>query len=167
MARALTRSWPSSGTLRRHYRRGLAADRHLDREAQDRPEVQHLRRSGAGRQVPGRETYCSGRLPGRGRRQGRQRRGFRGDSRHRGRRVIRRPGLRDAEERSFGANEEWRTDLPATPEPRITGDEPGRGALIAAGEYPGSTLYPSFCSNYSVASPPASNPINKIIIHVT
>jgi hypothetical protein len=28
-------------------------------------------------------------------------------------------------------------------------------------------LYPSSCSNYSVASPPASNPINKMIIHVT
>ncbi len=38
---------------------------------------------------------------------------------------------------------------------------------MAAGEYPGSTLYPASSSNYSVASRPASNPINKIIIPVT
>jgi N-acetyl-anhydromuramyl-L-alanine amidase AmpD len=38
---------------------------------------------------------------------------------------------------------------------------------MAAGEYPGSTLYPASSSNYLVASRPASNPINKIIIHVT
>jgi N-acetyl-anhydromuramyl-L-alanine amidase AmpD len=38
---------------------------------------------------------------------------------------------------------------------------------MAAGEYPGSTLYPASSNNYSVANRPASNPINKIIIHVT
>jgi N-acetyl-anhydromuramyl-L-alanine amidase AmpD len=38
---------------------------------------------------------------------------------------------------------------------------------MAAGEYPGSTLYPAFSSNYSAANRPASNPINKIIVHVT
>ncbi len=37
---------------------------------------------------------------------------------------------------------------------------------MAAGEYPGSTLYPASSSNYSVACRPASNPINKIITHV-
>lgn len=38
---------------------------------------------------------------------------------------------------------------------------------MAAGDYPGSTLYPASSRNYSVASRPASNPINKIIVHVT
>lgn len=38
---------------------------------------------------------------------------------------------------------------------------------MAAGEYPGSTSYPASSNNYSVASRPASNPINKVIIHVT
>ena len=38
---------------------------------------------------------------------------------------------------------------------------------MAAGEYPGSTFYPASSSNYSAASRPASDPINKIIIHVT
>jgi N-acetyl-anhydromuramyl-L-alanine amidase AmpD len=36
-----------------------------------------------------------------------------------------------------------------------------------AGEYPGSTLHPASSSNYSAASRPASDPITKIIIHVT
>ncbi len=38
---------------------------------------------------------------------------------------------------------------------------------MATDEYPDSTLYPAASSNYSVASRPASNPINKIIVHVT
>ena len=38
---------------------------------------------------------------------------------------------------------------------------------MAAGEYPGSTLYPASSRGYSAASRPASDPINKIIIHVT
>ena len=38
---------------------------------------------------------------------------------------------------------------------------------MAAGDSPGSTLYPASSSNYSVASRPASNSINKIIVHVT
>jgi N-acetyl-anhydromuramyl-L-alanine amidase AmpD len=38
---------------------------------------------------------------------------------------------------------------------------------MATGEYPGYTSYPAAPSNYSVASRPASNPINKIIVHVT
>jgi N-acetyl-anhydromuramyl-L-alanine amidase AmpD len=38
---------------------------------------------------------------------------------------------------------------------------------MATDEYPGSTLYPAASSTYSVASRPASNPINKIIVHVT
>ena len=38
---------------------------------------------------------------------------------------------------------------------------------MATGEYPGYTSYPAAPSNYSVANRPASNPINKIIVHVT
>jgi N-acetyl-anhydromuramyl-L-alanine amidase AmpD len=38
---------------------------------------------------------------------------------------------------------------------------------MATGDYPGSTLCPASSRNYSVASRPTSNPINKIIIHVT
>jgi N-acetyl-anhydromuramyl-L-alanine amidase AmpD len=36
---------------------------------------------------------------------------------------------------------------------------------VAAGEYPGSTFDGAYSGNYSVASRPSSNPINKIIVH--
>jgi N-acetyl-anhydromuramyl-L-alanine amidase AmpD len=37
----------------------------------------------------------------------------------------------------------------------------------AAGEYPGSTWYGASSSNYTSANRPSSNPVNKIVVHVT
>ncbi len=39
-------------------------------------------------------------------------------------------------------------------------------AVQSAGEYPGSTWYGTSGNNYTAASRPSSNPINKIVIHV-
>ncbi len=38
---------------------------------------------------------------------------------------------------------------------------------MAAGDYSGSTFYGASSNNYTVANRPSSNPINKIIVHVT
>jgi N-acetyl-anhydromuramyl-L-alanine amidase AmpD len=38
---------------------------------------------------------------------------------------------------------------------------------MASGEYPNSTFYEASSYNYTVANRPSSNPIDKIIVHVT
>jgi DDE superfamily endonuclease len=38
---------------------------------------------------------------------------------------------------------------------------------MASGEYPTSTFYGASSSSYTVANRPSSNPLNKIIVHVT
>lgn len=65
-----------------------------------------------------------------------------------------------------GASQETSSGEDITLEPQEGAETPQLRTAQAAADYSGATYYGAYSGNYSNASRPSSNPINKIIIHV-
>jgi hypothetical protein len=120
----------------------------LGEEAQDRPEVEHLRWDGTARQDAGRETYRSGRLSGAVDGEGGNGVVFAAVAGIAGGELY---ADQVFETLKNGASARTKSgEQTSLPPQSLTSRVTSQGDTLIAGEYPGSTLYPASSSNYSV-----------------